>query len=123
MPHCILEYSNNLVELPDWTDVFRDVHEFMAGTGMFRLGDIKSRAVPCETFLVADGAPDRAFVAMNVCILDGRDEEAKATVTDGVQEILKRHMRRACVGKRCSISVRISEMERSNYRRWTNGDE
>ena len=122
MPHCILEYSNNLVERPDWTDVLRDVHAFLVDTGMFHLGDIKSRTIAREAFLAADGAPDRAFVAMNVCILEGRGEGAKARVTDGVLEILQRHLRAACVGKRCSISVRITEMERSSYRRWTSPD-
>lgn len=121
MPHCILEYSNNLVGLPDWTEMFGEVHAFLVGTGLFHLGDIKSRAVQRQHFLAADGAPDRAFVAMNVCILDGRDDEVKAQVSEGVLEVLKRHLGPACEGKRCSISVRITEMERSSYRRWTSG--
>lgn len=118
MPHCILEYSDNLVALPDWVEVFEDVHAFLAGTGLFLLDDIKSRAVGRDRYLVADGAEDRAFVAMNVCILDGRDEEVKALVSEGVLEVLKRHLTPACVGRRCSISVRITEMERSSYQRW-----
>ncbi len=119
MPHCILEYSDNLEDLPDWVEVFEDVHAFLAGTGLFRLDDIKSRAIGREHFAVADGAPDRAFVAMNVCILDGRDDEVKALVSEGVLEVLKRHLRPFCEGKRCSLSVRITEMERSSYQRWT----
>jgi 5-carboxymethyl-2-hydroxymuconate isomerase len=118
MPHCILEYSTNLEALPDWVEVFEDVHAFLVGTGLFLLDDIKSRAVGREHFLVADGAPARAFVAMNVCILDGRDDEVKALVSEGVLEVLKRHLRTTCEGKRCSISVRITEMERSSYQRW-----
>jgi 5-carboxymethyl-2-hydroxymuconate isomerase len=119
MPHCILEYSANLEALPDWAEVFEDVHAFLAGTGLFLLDDIKSRAAGREHFLVADGAPERAFVAMNVCILDGRDDGVKAQVSEGVLEVLKRHLGPTCEGKQCSISVRITEMERSSYQRWT----
>jgi len=118
MPHCILEYSNNIVESSDWALVFEDVHEFLVGTGLFLIEDIKSRAVVREDFLVGDGAPDRAFVAMNLCILDGRDDEVKSLVSEGILEILKRHMIMACSDLRCSVSVRITEMQRGSYRRW-----
>ena len=74
MPHCILEHSNNIVDQPDFHKLLRQVHEFLAGTGLFKQADIKSRVLCHDLFVVGDGARDRAFVTMNVCIFSGRDD-------------------------------------------------
>ncbi len=115
MPHCILEYSDNVIDEPDLGKLFLEIHVALARTGLFRRGDIKSRAVCCREFAVGDGAPDRAFVAMEVCIFEGRDDGVKAGITAAVLEVLGRHFRRTIADPRCSVTVRLTDMHRGSY--------
>ena len=73
MPHLILEYSANVLDEPDHSRLLQGLHRALAETGLFSLSDFKGRAVRHEpfAFAVADGAPDRAFVALEVQVLDG----------------------------------------------------
>jgi len=115
MPHCILEHSNNIVDQPDFHKLLCQVHEFLAGTGLFRQADIKSRVVCHDLFVVGDGAQDRAFVTMNVCIFGGRDDATKAQISKGVLGVLQRHFARTLAERRCNITVQVTDMHRDSY--------
>lgn len=115
MPHCLLEYSNNIVEPLDLDVLFQEAHTFLAGTGLFALGDIKSRVVRPDRFRVGDGASVRAFVAMTVSILDGRDDDVKRTISRGLHSLVQRHVQASTAGLRCSVTVQIIEMQRCCY--------
>ena len=117
MPHCILEYPEGLDGRLDVRGLFVEIHEFLAGAGEFRRRDIKSRAIPCGEFLVGDGAPDRSFVALEVCILEGRDDATKARITAGLLGVLERRFARICEDRRCSLTVRLTDMHRGSYAR------
>ena len=41
MPHCILEYSNKIVDQTDFRKLLLEVNELLAGTGLFKQGNIK----------------------------------------------------------------------------------
>ncbi len=115
MPHCILEHSNNIVDQPDFHKLLVQVHEFLAGTGLFKQADIKSRVVCHDLFVVGSGASDNAFVSMNVCIFSGRDDATKAQISQGVLKVLEQHFPRTLVERRCSITVQITAMHRNSY--------
>lgn len=117
MPHCILEYSDNVAERPDFRELFTEIHGFLAGTGEFRRRDIKSRAIACGDFVVGDGSPDTSFAALEVCILEGRDDATKARITSALLSVLERHFARACEQRRCSLTVRVTDMHRGSYAR------
>ncbi|NJO88885.1 MAG: hypothetical protein HC831_07950 [Chloroflexia bacterium] len=77
MPHCILEYSNNICEQPNPSFIFNQIHKALFSTGLFDLNDIKSRIIIHNDFLIGDGDIKRAFVTLAVEILSGRDEITK----------------------------------------------
>ncbi len=117
MPHCILEYSSNIASPPDVRDVLLGIHRALVGTGLFSEGDIKSRAIRHDVFAVADGAPDRAFVALAVEILDGRTDEVKGTIADALFEALTAAFATAIATSRCNVTVQIRDIDRASYRR------
>lgn len=123
MPHCILEYSANVLDEPHVTGLLRDLHEALVGTGEFSLADIKSRAIRHEQFLVADGAADRAFVALEIRILSGRSDEVKAQISERAAAILTRAFPRTLSGRCCSVTVQVSDIHRPSYRRHVTGRE
>lgn len=117
MPHCILEYSDNIADPVDIRELFRQLHEVLVGTGQFTLADIKSRAIRHEVYLIADGDPDRVFITMNLAILTGRSDEVKAHMARAVRELLERSFPRTLAEKKCSLTVQVSELHRPSYQK------
>jgi 5-carboxymethyl-2-hydroxymuconate isomerase len=117
MPHLVLEYSANV---PDGTDprrVLLDLHEALMASALFERKDIKSRAVRHDVFTVADGAEDRAFVALSIAILDGRPDEVKAALSEAALGVLVSAFPKLVAGGRGAISVEVRDLHRASYRR------
>ncbi len=117
MPHCILEHSDNIVDQVDFRKLLSEINQLLAGTGLFKLNDIKSRAVCHELYVTGDGAPDRTFVTANLCILSGRDDTVKKDLSGSILKLLERFLPRTLVETRCSVTVRITDMHRDSYAR------
>ncbi len=122
MPHCILQYSANVVDEVDLDALFGAVHDALVATGLFAMENIKSRAIRCEHYRVADGARDRSFVSMEIYILEGRGDAIKEQVSVDVIEVLRPFFQATFARTRCSLTVRISDMHRSSYRKVDSGD-
>lgn len=117
MPHCILEYSDNIKDKTDNRAILKNIHDILISTKLFSLDDIKSRAVVYHDYLVGDGNTDRAFVALNISILSGRSAEIKKKISQDCLEILKLSFPESREKLKLSLSVRINEMDKETYRR------
>ena len=119
MPHCILEASDNLLDTPDWGALLRELHATLVATGLFREADLKSRVIRHDAFLVGDGAPDRAFVSLDLQVLTGRSDEVKAQLSEALLAVLARAFPRTSAAMRLNLTVQISELHAPSYRRQT----
>jgi 5-carboxymethyl-2-hydroxymuconate isomerase len=119
MPHCTLEFSGNVIDCPDLRRLFSELHDVLTSTGLFEREAIKSRAIRYDDYFIGDGDPHRAFVALDVSILSGRPDDAKARITEGALDLLKRHFAESIAEQICNITVQVSELHRSSYRRFT----
>jgi len=117
MPHLVLEYSANVPDHPDVRRVLIDLHDAVMASALFERKDIKSRAVRHEVFAVADGAEDRAFVALAIAILDGRSDEVKSALSEAALDVLVHAYPKLAEGGRGAISVEIRDLQRASYRR------
>lgn len=75
MPHFYAECTENIREDAKLPELFAKVNEALAGTGIFPLGGIRSRAIWLDTWQMADGKQDYAFVHMTLKIGAGRSLE------------------------------------------------
>ena len=117
MPHLVLETSANVPDEPDLKRVLLDLHDALVASSLFERKDIKSRVVRHDVFAVADGAEDRAFVALSISILDGRPDDVKAALSDAALDVLVGAFPRLAEGGRGAISVEIRDLHRASYRR------
>lgn len=117
MPHLVLEYSANVPDEPDFRRVLLDLHDALVASSLFERKDIKSRAVRHDVFAVADGAEDRAFVALSIAILDGRSDDVKAALSESALDVLVRAFPKLAEGGRGAISVEVRDLHRASYRR------
>ena len=73
MPHFTIEYSANIDVLVDMGEVVEVVRMAAIETGIFPLGGIRVRAIKCEYYAIADGAPNLGFLDMVLRLGEGRD--------------------------------------------------
>ncbi|SPY34243.1 5-carboxymethyl-2-hydroxymuconate Delta-isomerase [Pasteurella canis] len=88
MPHFIVEATENLREDVDWQLLFSQVHDYLASTGIFPLGGIRSRVHWVDVYRMADGKEDDAFVHITLKIGAGRCADSLKPVGEQVFRIL-----------------------------------
>jgi hypothetical protein len=66
MPHFIVECTENIRQEARLPELFASVNTTLAATGIFPLGGIRSRAHWIDTWQMADGKHDYAFVHLTV---------------------------------------------------------
>ena len=121
MPHCILEASDNLRDAPDWAGLLEKLHGTLVATGLFKEEDLKSRVLLHRTFRVGDGAPARAFVTLDLQIMEGRDDDTKARLSEALMAVLAGAFPHTSASMRLNLTVQVSELHRASYRRQTSG--
>ncbi len=120
MPHCLLEYSINLVEEKEFSNLFEQLHQLLTSDNLFNIEDIKSRAIGYDNFFVGGGAKQKSFIALTLSILEGRDIEIKKKLSRDCLDFLKSEFSESINKQNCNITVRISEIEKDSYSRFKN---
>jgi len=115
MPHLVLEYSANVPDPPDFDRVLERLHRAMTTAGPFDPANVKSRVVRRDSFRVADGAPERAFVHLSVAVLAGREAETLRATANALLAVLQESFAGADAGGRCDVTVEVREMRRDLY--------
>ena len=73
MPHFTIEYSADLDAHLDMSAVVEAVRKAAVEAGIFPLGGIRVRAVPCKHVAIADGRANLFFLDMLLRLGEGRD--------------------------------------------------
>ncbi|MDY4279815.1 MAG: 5-carboxymethyl-2-hydroxymuconate Delta-isomerase [[Pasteurella] mairii] len=84
MPHFIVEATDNLKKSFDFQPLFAEIHEYLASTGVFPLGGIRSRVHWVDVYRMADGKEDDAFIHITLKIGAGRSVECLKPIGEQV---------------------------------------
>ena len=77
MPHITVEWTDNLADAVDITALMTLIADnFRNSGGMFPLGGIRVRGIRLSDYVIADGAPDNAFIHITAKIGAGRSADA-----------------------------------------------
>jgi 5-carboxymethyl-2-hydroxymuconate isomerase len=115
MPHCILEFSDNLAGPLDLQALFAELHTALAEIEAFPVSDIKSRAVRHKEFYVGDGQADNAFVHVRLFLLSGRDISVRQRLGQICLRVVSQHLAAPLAQQKCQLSVELIEIDRSAY--------
>ena len=110
MPHILIEHSSNLSDRVDLDDLTRTVHQAALDTGVFPEGGIRTRRVPRESYLIADGHADNAFIHLVLRIGFGRDVETRQRAASEVFEALYDFLALDMSAHPLGISLEIQEI-------------
>lgn len=110
MPHFILEYSSNLDRDLDVDALFKNLHTTAIGMGIFPTSGIRSRAIRCDEYRIAEGDPENTFIYLTVKIGTGRDIEVRKDVADRIFETLTEFLQPIYDKRYLSIGCELIEL-------------
>ena len=117
MPHFIAECTDNIREQADLPGLFAKVNEALATTGIFPIGGIRSRAHWLDTWQMADGKQDYAFVHMTLKIGAGRSLESREAVGEMLFALIKAHFANLMAARYLALSFELDELHPTlNYK-------
>ncbi|WP_313512556.1 5-carboxymethyl-2-hydroxymuconate isomerase [Pseudomonas sp.] len=110
MPHFIAEYTDNIERQADFPGLFEKLHALLDESGVFPLGGIRSRAVRLDTWRMADGKHDYAFVHMTLKVGHGRDLTTRQRVAQALFEVIKAHFAALQAERLLALSFEMIEL-------------
>ncbi len=114
MPHLTLEHTRNLVAF-DAKALLWQLNAALVASGHFEEIDVKSRAVPLDTFAVGtEPSLERAFVHVRLAILSGRPEAVKRELSEQLLAVLQTGTAWPA-GLHVQLCVEVQEIDRPSY--------
>jgi 5-carboxymethyl-2-hydroxymuconate isomerase len=108
VPHIIIEYARTLADEAEVDAMLRAVHQAIAGSGLFKANQIKTRAYPFLCFTNAGGTSP--YIHIQARIKSGRDADNKKRLGEVILSGLSTLNIPAAV-----ITVEIIDMDRDSY--------
>ena len=115
MPHVTIQYSANLDPEANVGMLCATLAEVICaqrdgeGQRVFPIGGTRVLAYPAAIFAVADGAPDRAFVYLNVRIAPGRAAPLVAATGEALMAAVRSHFAALFASRPLGITLQIDE--------------
>lgn len=110
MPHFIAECTENIRHQADLPGLFAQVNTHLADSGIFPLAGIRSRANWIDTWQMADGKHDYAFVHMTLKIGHGRSLERLQPVMAALFDIITDHFAALSATRYLALSLAVEEL-------------
>lgn len=111
MPHFYAECTVNIKDEARLPELFSKVNTALAGTGIFPLGGIRSRAIWLDTYQMADGKQDYAFVHMTLKIGSGRSIEDRKKTGEMLFELITEHFKELAEKRLLALSFTMEELD------------
>jgi|1048.fasta_scaffold15277_2 5-carboxymethyl-2-hydroxymuconate isomerase len=115
MPHCVVEYSQNIPDKVNFKEFFQKLHQIMVDTGAFKLERIKSRVITHNNYYIGDGNSENTFVYLQISILTGRELPLRKKLSGDALDLIKTYFPKALAQMKCSMTVDIREMDKEAH--------
>jgi 5-carboxymethyl-2-hydroxymuconate isomerase len=106
-----VEYSANLEARANVEGLVLAVHKAAIATGLFPLGGVRTRATRRDTYRIADGDPENAFVHVTARIGRGRPLKVRRQVGESIMAAVKEALTDAFARSPLAISLEIQEID------------
>jgi 5-carboxymethyl-2-hydroxymuconate isomerase len=111
MPHFTVEYSANLEPEIAPRRLVEAVHTAVLASGVFELAALRTRAERRDVFMIADGDPQNAFVAVVGRVGPGRSAADRMRVAQGVMDALAAETKAVFATRGLALSVELAEID------------
>ncbi|HTX23640.1 MAG TPA: 5-carboxymethyl-2-hydroxymuconate Delta-isomerase [Steroidobacteraceae bacterium] len=111
MAHIIIEHSSNLSGRLDLPRLVRALHQAALASGIFPIGGLRTRAYASETYCIADGHADNAFVHVSVRVGHGRDLPTRREACEQIFQAAAEHLGALFERIPLGLSVEMQELD------------
>jgi 5-carboxymethyl-2-hydroxymuconate isomerase len=115
MPQIRLECSQQMADSMETQAFFKSLHDLVVSKAEASLGACKSRVALVQDVYVADGAPNRDMVNLEIGLLSGRTPEVLTEVGSTALALLNAMVAQAAGERQVETSVRLVDMPPSLY--------
>ena len=120
MPHVVVEYSANLEADIAPQRLVEVVHDAVLAFPAFDAPGVRTRAARREHFLVAEGDPGNAFIAVTIRIGPGRDAATRKAASEAVMTALFYATADIYERRGLALSVEVTELDDAGMTRRNN---
>ncbi len=121
MPNIRLEYTSNISESINFSELFSSIHSALHETAGIRLDNCKSRATRIDEFYIGDGHPSNAFVQLSIRFVEGRSSETKTKVGNQCLALLKQFYQKSVARMDLQATVEICDIHLEEYFKYPEG--
>src|SRR5450631_1704971 len=114
MPHVVVEYSMNLEQSVDISELIRVVHDAMVATKAFPLEVVRTRAAPRDDFRIADGDPRNGFLAVVGRIAPGPPQQVRHELGKSLFDAVRGYLSDVSDAIPLSITVELQEIDQTS---------
>jgi len=111
MPHFYAECTENIRQESELPALFAKVNQALAASGIFPLAGVRSRAIWLDTWQMADGKHDYAFVHMTLKIGHGRSLQTRQHVAETLFALIKAHFATLMARRYLALSFTLEELD------------
>ncbi len=112
MPHIILEYSKNIGDIIEISNLVIELHDILAEQGVDKTR-IKTRAIACNYVAVGDHGSHGHMIHGTLLLMEGRDLVTKKKYGDALHAAMKNSVQG--IVEHCAITLEIRDMSKDTY--------
>lgn len=120
MPHVVIEYSANLEAEVEPMALVSAVHKAVLAQPAFEAPGVRTRASRREHYLIADGDPEHAFIAVTARIGPGRDPATRKAASEAIMVALFAAVEPIYARRGLALSVEVTELDGGGMTRRNN---
>ncbi|MGD0564183.1 MAG: 5-carboxymethyl-2-hydroxymuconate Delta-isomerase [Roseiarcus sp.] len=111
MPHILVEYSSNLAPQVEVRGLMGALHGAAVESGLFEPASVRSRALPRDIYLIADGAPENVFLHITARLRAGRSIENRKSLGESLLKAAKNAISALPPSTPIALSVEVHEID------------
>ena len=119
MPHVIVEYSANIEGSADIGALLGALHQTMIDSTLAETVALRTRAERRDSYRIADGNLNNAFVHIVIRMRKGRPQDALKQLGESLLAAAEKTLERAFAAHPVALTVEIHEIEHLTFRRNT----
>lgn len=115
MPQITLEHTANILDTLDFKTVLLAIHQTVHDVTGVNIENCKSRARQLEYYLVGSGGSEKAFVGVDLYLLEGRSDDIKRALGQAVLDLLTTFFPQSIAKLDLQITVKVDDICKDYY--------
>lgn len=112
MPHLVLEFSDNILEKRDFSDLFQKCHVILSQTLPSDIEGCKSRAIEQKIYYIGNGSASHAFVHVSLKVMPGRSLDTLQQTGENLMKVFKNYFSESFKKFKLQLTLEITELEK-----------